>query len=380
MRIPTRPLAAFAFLTAMALMLAACGGDGAAAPESGASATAVTVEPALMRPWNDTVQALGTVKARESVTVTAKVSETVEDVHFESGDVVKAGAPLVTLSGRQQRASLAEAQANAKEADRLYRRQAELAEQQLIARASLDTQRATRDAATARVSQIQAQLSDRVIRAPFAGVLGLRQVSPGSLVTPGTAIATLDDTARVHVDFPVPEASLSHLAAGQVLTATSAAWPGREFSGTVGTVDSRIDPVTRAVTVRGDFDNDDRALRPGMLLQVTLMRPERQALVVPEISIVQVGNSSYVFRVRDDDTVERADIEVGARRGGFAEVVVGLQAGDRVVVDGTGKLRAGEKIRVAAAADSDTAGQQTAGEEDADTRPEAPVAAEPTAE
>ena len=380
MRIPTRPLAAFAFLTAMALTLAACGGDGAAAPESGASATAVTVEPALMRPWNDTVQALGTVKARESVTVTAKVSETVEDVHFESGDVVKAGAPLVTLSGRQQRASLAEAQANAKEADHLYRRQAELAEQQLIARASLDTQRATRDAANARVSQIQAQLSDRVIRAPFDGVLGLRQVSPGSLVTPGTAIATLDDTARVHVDFPVPEASLSHLAAGQVLTATSAAWPGREFSGTVGTVDSRIDPVTRAVTVRGDFANADRALRPGMLLQVTLMRPERQALVVPEISIVQVGNSSYVFRVRDDDTVERADIEVGARRGGFAEVVVGLQAGDRVVVDGTGKLRAGEKIRVAAAADSDTAGQQTAGEEDADTRPEAPVAAEPTAE
>ena len=381
MRIPTRPLAAFAFLTAMALTLAACGGDDAAAPESAGSATAVTIEPVLMRPWSDTVQALGTVKARESVTVTAKVSETVEDVHFQSGDVVKAGAPLVTLSGRQQRASLAEAQANAKEADRMYRRQAELAGQQLIARASLDTQRATRDAANARVSQIQAQLSDRVIRAPFAGVLGLRQVSPGTLVTPGTAIATLDDTARVYVDFPVPEASLSHLAAGQVLTATSAAWPGREFSGTVGTVDSRIDPVTRAVTVRGDVANDDRALRPGMLLQVTLIRPERQALVVPEISIVQVGNSSYVFRVRDDDTVERADIEVGGRRGGFARVMAGLEASDRVVVDGTGKLRAGEKIRVAVNGDTDngTADEKST-DDTADKQPETPTAAEPAAE
>ncbi|GAB2613950.1 efflux RND transporter periplasmic adaptor subunit [Novilysobacter erysipheiresistens] len=344
MRIPTGLGAACAL--AIALTLAACGDDAPA--RDGARALAVTTQPVRMQPWSDTVQALGTVKARESVTLTAKVSETVEDVHFDSGDLVEAGAPLITLSGRQQRAGLAEAQAAANEAERLYQRQANLAEQQLIARAALDSQRATRDAANARVAQIRAQLSDRVIRAPFSGVLGLRQVSPGTLVTPGTAIATLDDTSRVYVDFPVPEAALAHLAAGQRLTATSAAYPGREFEGTVATVASRVDPSTRAVTVRGEFANPDRALRPGMLMQVTLIRPEREALLVPEIAVVQVGNSSFVYRVRADDTVERADIQIGSRRNGMAEVLSGLAVGDRIVVDGTGKLRPGEKVRATA--------------------------------
>jgi len=341
MRIPTALGAACAL--AIALTLAACGDDAPA--RDGARAAAVTTQPVRMRQWSDTVQALGTVKARESVTLTAKVSETVEDVHFDSGDIVEAGAPLITLSGRQQRAGLAEAQAAADEAERLYQRQADLAEQQLIARAALDSQRAIRDAANARVNQIRAQLSDRVIRAPFSGVLGLRQVSPGALVTPGTAIATLDDTASVYVDFPVPEAALSHLAPGQRLTATSTAYPDREFTGTVTTVASRIDPATRAVTVRGEFPNPDRALRPGMLMQVTLIRPEREALLVPEIAVVQIGNSSFVYRVRPDDTVERADIRIGGRRNGMAEVLAGLEVGDRIVVDGTGKLRAGEKIQ-----------------------------------
>src|SRR5690606_5927114 len=122
----------------------------------------------------------------------------------------------------------------------------------------LDTQRATRDAAVARVAQMRADIGDRRIRAPFAGVLGIRQVSPGALVTPGTAVATLDDISRVHVDFPVPEARLSHLAVGQKLTGTSVAWPGQAFEGEVSSIDARIDPGTRAVTVRGDFPNAER--------------------------------------------------------------------------------------------------------------------------
>lgn len=350
-----------AFVLMITLALAACGGD---APErAGDNAAAVTTAVVSMQPWSDTVRGLGTASARESVVVTAKVTETVEKVHFDSGDEVEAGAPLVTLSGTQQRASLQEAQAAANEADQLYRRQAELAGQQLIARSTLDSQRAMRDAANARVERIRAQLGDRVIRAPFSGVLGLRQVSPGALVTPGTAIATLDDTSRMYVDFNVPESSLSHVAAGQTLTATSAAWPGRVFEGTVETVTSRIDPSTRSVAVRGDFPNPDGALRPGMLLQVTLIRPEREALLVPEIAIVQVGNSSYVFRVREDETVERADVQVGERREGVAEVVSGLEPGDRIVVDGTGKLRPGSAIddagRRGRVADDGTAAGET---------------------
>lgn len=329
------------------VVVTGCGRDSAQSDAGNAArAVAVTTGQVRLQPWSDTVQALGTVKARESVIVTAKVSETVEQVHFDSGDSVAAGTPLVTLSGHQQRAELTAALAAANEAQTLYQRQSDLAKQQLIARAALDSQRAIRDAANARVAQIRAQLGDRVIRAPFAGVLGLRQVSPGALVTPGTAIATLDDTAQVYVDFPVPEAALSHLAPGQRLSATSAAWPGREFDGTVTTVASRVDPATRAVTVRGEFPNPDRALRPGMLMQVTLIRPERQALLVPEIAIVQIGNRSFVYRVRGDDTVEQVDIRIGGRRNGKAEVLSGLEVGDRIVIDGTGKLRPGDKVEV----------------------------------
>ncbi len=327
---------------AIALALAACGDDAPA--RDGQRAAAVTAQPVRMQPWSDTVQALGTVKARESVVVTSRVGETVEQVHFDSGDMVEAGERLVTLSGKAQQAALVEAQAAANEAEQLYRRQDELAEQQLIARSALDSQRATRDAARARVAQMRAQIGDRTIEAPFDGLLGLRQISPGSLVTPGTAIATLDDIGRVYVDFPVPEAAFSHLAEGQSLTATSTAYPGREFTGTVATVASRIDPATRAVTVRGEFANPDLALRPGMLMQVTLIRPERQALLVPEIAVVQIGNSSFVYRIKPDDTVERADTEMGTRRNGMAEVLSGLEVGDRIVIDGTGKLRPGEKI------------------------------------
>src|SRR5690606_31531176 len=249
-------------------------GQAASAP---AQATIVTTQLATMQPFSDTILANGTVKARESVEVTAKVSETVQRVHFDSGDEVAAGATLVTLSGNQQQAALQAAEAEATEAEQQYRRGSELVGQQLIARSQLDTQRATRDAAAARVAQMRADIGDRRILAPFAGVLGMRAVSPGALVTPGTVIATLDDISRVHVDFPVPEIHLAHLAVGQVLAGTSVAWPGVTFEGDVSSIDARVDPATRAVIVRGDFPNQERKLRPGMLMQVQLSRPQRQA-------------------------------------------------------------------------------------------------------
>ena len=316
-----RPHSRFGAIGALvlSLALAACGNNEAAQGGGGDRAVPVTTEQVRMRPWSDTVQALGTVTARESVTVTAKVSETVTDVHFDSGDRVRAGAPLVTLSGQAQQAQLREAQTAANEATQLFRRQEELASQQLIARSSLDAQRAARDAANARVAQIRAQLADRVVRAPFSGVLGLRQVSPGALVTPGTAIATLDDIDRVYVDFPVPETALAVLGEGQLLRGTTAAYPGRTFEGVVSTIDSRVDPATRAVTVRGDFANPENLLRPGMLVQIVLSRPEREALVIPEIAIVQVGSRSFVWRVGEDDTVTQATVTVGARRECLAE-------------------------------------------------------------
>ena len=342
---------AFPRLPALALglacVLSACGdGDAPAANGQGRGNAPVPVAIETVRPqsWADSLQALGTVQAREAVTVTAKVSELVERVHFESGQQVARGAPLVTLSGEQQQAALASAQAAAREADQLYARQSALAEQQLIARASLDTQRATRDAARAQVAQIRANLADRVIRAPFAGVLGIRQVSPGALVTPGTAIATLDDISRVFVDFPLPEAELAKVEAGQAIGGTVAAWPELRFDGQVRTIDARIDADSRAATVRADFPNPDGRLRPGMLVNVTLGQSQRQALVVPEIAVVQVGRDSFVFRVKDDESVEQAPVRTGSRNDGRVEIVDGLKPGERIVVEGMGKLRPGMKV------------------------------------
>ena len=337
------PRAATALLLA-SLLLAACGENGQATPASAQQATIVTTQRAAMQPFSDTILANGTVKARESVEITAKVSETVQRVHFDSGDEVAAGATLVTLSGNQQQAALQAAEAAAREAEQQYRRGSELVQQQLIARSQLDTQRATRDAAVARVAQMRADIGDRDIRAPFAGVLGIRQVSPGSLIAPGTVIATLDDISRVHVDFPVPEAQLAQLAIGQALAGTSVAWPGQSFAGAVSSIDARIDPDTRAVMVRGDFPNPERRLRPGMLVQVVLARPQRQALLLPEIAIVQVGRDTFVWRVKADGTVERATVAIGQRRDGKVEIISGIATGDRIVVDGTGKLRPGDAV------------------------------------
>ncbi|MBT2766763.1 efflux RND transporter periplasmic adaptor subunit [Stenotrophomonas sp. ISL-67] len=325
------------------VLLAGCSGKDDAARRQ-ADVVPVTTQVVQTSAWSDTLQALGTAKARESVTITAKVSEIIETVHFDSGQQVSAGTPLVTLRGQAQEAALLQAQATFAEADQLYKRQRELAAQQLVASATLDTQRAIRDAAEARVREMQSDIGDRRVRAPFAGVLGIRQVSEGTLVTPTTVIATLDDIERMHVDFQVPEAELASLAKGDKVSATSVAYPGRTFEGDVATIDTRVDPGTRAVTVRADFINADHALRPGMLLDVRMFRPERQALVIPEIAVVQVGRDSFVFRVKPDHTVERVDVVTGARRSGVVEIREGLKAGERIVVDGTGKLRPGLKV------------------------------------
>lgn len=330
------------------LALAGCDRQAPAA-RGGGAAIPVTTAVVQPRPWSDTVQGLGTVRARESVTLSAKVSEIVEQVHFDSGQKVAAGQPLVTLRVDAQRAALVEAEAAAAEAEQQFRRLESLAAQQLVSRATLDTQRATRDAALARVRQMQSDIGDRQIRAPFAGVLGIRQVSPGALLTPNAVIATLDDISRVYVDFQVPEAALSRVAQGAVVSARGAAWPGRSFEGRVQTVDARIDPQTRAVTVRAEFDNPEGLLRPGMLLDVSLFQPPREALVVPELAVVQVGRDSFVYRVDGEGVVEQVPVRTGLRREGLAEIAEGLAAGDRIVVEGTGKLRPGVKVVDAAA-------------------------------
>nr|WP_282452820.1 efflux RND transporter periplasmic adaptor subunit [Lysobacter sp. CAU 1642] len=326
-------------------MLVACSGEEPSPSRSGGPAPVKVVTESVVRgPWIDTLEALGTARANESVTLTAKVTETVVRVNFEDGQRVEEGQLLVDLSGRAEVAALEEAQAAYTEALKQYERQADLVEQGTLSRSTLDSLVATRDAARARMEAIRARLADRVIAAPFAGVLGFRLVSQGTLVTPGTAIATLDDIDPIKLDFSVPETAMASVAEGQTIRARSAAFPEREFSGEVQVVGSRVDAVTRSVTVRAEIANPDGALRPGMLLTVKLELPQRETIAIPEIALIQVGTSQSVFTVDAEGRARQTEVRAGARKAGRVEIIEGLQQGDRLVTEGIVKLRPGTPV------------------------------------
>jgi membrane fusion protein (multidrug efflux system) len=325
------------------LILASCSHKDAGKDQKSAPATVTTTVLAPVA-WTDTIDAIGTAHSNESVTITAKVSETIQKVEFDSGDFAKAGQVLVTLTGQAEVAGLDEAAAGYRDAEQLYERQQALVARQLIAASALETLRATRDAAKARMDAVRATLSDRVITAPFDGVLGLRQVSQGSLVTPGTVIATLDDVSVIKLDFTVGDSDLPQLSNGQSVIAHSDAYPEQAFDGKITSLDSRVDPVTRAITARAEIANPERKLRPGMLLDVAVQLAPRQSLQVPELALQQVGQQAFLFRVGADDKVQQVPVTIGGRKPGLVEIVGGVKVGDRVVVEGTVKLRDGAKI------------------------------------
>lgn len=295
----------------------------------------------------DSVEAIGTTVANESLTVTAKVTDTVSAVDFEDGDYVEAGAVLVQLTNREEEALLAEARANLDDAESQLARLENLADQNLVSASELDIARSRAEASRARLNTVLARLSDRLILAPFAGVLGFRQVSPGTLLQPNTAITTLDDISVIKLDFTVPETFLGAMSPGARVLAHAASYPDRDFEGTVRTVGSRVDPVTRAFQVRAHIPNDNRLLRPGMLLTVRVITAERTALVVPENAVYQIQDRAYVYVVDSELVAREREIETGERRFGIVEVLGGLEEGERIVTEGIIKLRNGTRVRLA---------------------------------
>ena len=335
---------AISFLALSLIGLAACSSQEPTGKPAAIPAIPVTTTVSEPPSWVDTIEAVGTTKARESVTLTAKITETVRKVNFSDGQRVDAGDVLIEMTSGQQVAALAEAQATFKDAERLMKRNDDLVRQGTVSKQVADTARATHDSSQARVALLRAQLSDRVVTAPFSGVLGLRQVSVGALVTPGTVITTLDDLDTIKLDFSLAERYLARLQPGLELTATSVAYPGRKFVGRITSIDSRVDPITRAILARAELPNADHALRAGMLMTVNVLQAGREVLALPEIAIEQVGSGSFVYRVKPDMKVERVEVELGARQDGKVEVTRGIDAGTRIVVDGMVKLRDGSTI------------------------------------
>jgi len=306
----------------------------------------VIVAPATRVAFPLTVEALGTARANESVNIRPKITETVTAIHFEEGQFVKAGQILVELEDAEARAAVASARASLLDSESKYQRNQELFQTGLVPESEVETAEARRDADRAALDAAEARLADTVVRAPFAGRIGLRRVSLGGLVGPSTVITTLDDTDTIKLDFDVYETALSHIETGLLVIAHSAAWPDTSFSGTVASIDTRVDPVSRTLTIRALLPNSRHLLRPGMFLTVELVRREITALLIPEQAIVPEQSRQFVLVVGEDGFVDRREVVLGRRRPGQVEVVRGIDEGELVVVEGTQKALPGAPVRV----------------------------------
>ncbi len=298
-----------------------------------------------------TVRAPGTARANDSVEIRPQISEVITAIHFTEGQRVEAGAVLVELEDSEANAEVAAAKAALVESETQARRAQELFKTKAVSASELDQRNARRDADRAALAAAESRLAECRIRAPFSGRLGLRRVSLGSLVTPSTIITTLDDTDTIKLDFDVPETALSLLDEGLRVEAQSAAWPERRFVGEVETIDTRVDPVSRTITVRALFPNEEALLRPGMFLAVALLREDVSTLMVPEQAIVPEQSRQYVWVVGADRAVKKREVRTGRRRAGQVEIVDGLEAGERVVAEGTQKVQPGITIEIAGVID-----------------------------
>ncbi len=311
----------------------------------------VILAPVIEDSFADRVQALGTLRANESVTLTGLVTDTVTAIHFDDGQRVSAGDILVEMTSGEETALLAEASSTLAEAERQYNRVQELETQGNASAALLDQRRREYETAEARLDAVRSRLRDRLLVAPFDGVVGLRTISVGALIEPGDPVTTLHDDSVMKLDFTVPSTFLMALEPGLPITARTAAVGDRSFEGRVSSIDNEIDPVTRSITVRALVPNPERLLKPGLLMTVELRKNPRQTIVIPEEALIQRGRRVFVFVVDPEATEPQAterEITIGARRVGEVEVLSGVEPGAYVVVHGAMMLRDGAPVSIKA--------------------------------
>ena len=363
-------------VVAVVLRMAFAGeeGGGPGGPGGARGAQEVAEIRVVDRAFSDSFEVLGVARGRRSVDITSSTTELITRVFFSDGQRVAAGAPLVELRADEQDAGIIEAEARVRQARRDMERWEGLAERGIAPRVTAEQARTDFETAEAALEGAQARRGERMIRAPFAGVLGLSTVTPGTLVNPGTVIATLDDISVVRVDFQVPERYLPVLRPGVEITARADAYPGREFSGRIADLDTRIDPQTRALTARAEFPNPDLAIRPGMSMRVSVQQGQRTAAAVPEAAVQYEGSGAFVYRIASDgerSTAQRIEVQTGAVEAGMVEILQGLDAGDRVIGSGLNRIQPGAAVQVANASNGQ-ASPQSAPEGGAVTRTSAP--------
>lgn len=304
----------------------------------------------------DEIEALGTLQANENIVLTSTVTELITAVNFQDNQRVKKGDLLVEMDTAQEEAEIAEEQSRIDESQKQVDRLRPLVENRAASKSILDEQERELLTAKARIKAIQSRVNERKVVAPFDGVVGIRNISVGALVQPGTQITTLDDDTFMKLDFSVPEIFLSSLEPGINIQAFARAYPDTVFKGTVQSIDSRIDPVTRSVPVRAMIQNADRKLKAGMLMRVVLKKNPRKTLIIPEEALTVRGDSHFVMRAVQDGQSTKAElqkVEIGSRRQGDVEILSGLDEGDLIVNHGALRLRPGAEITIKAKDNND---------------------------
>ena len=293
------------------------------------------------------VEGIGTGLAKESVDISANATELVVGLYFEDGQTVTKGQKLVQLRDDQYQAELQQMRINLAEQERELKRITPLYHARITAQKDYDAARTAVSRAKTAVGIVEYQIGNRRILAPFAGKLGMRNVSIGDLVTPGTKITTLDDVSQIKVDFRVSEKYYPEIRPGQKVGVQTAAFPNQIFAGVITAVSPRIDPVTRTAEVRAAVPNPESKLAPGMLFVVTLELGEHSSILVPEQALMSLGEIQYAYVYHPKQKrVERREIKLGQRSRGQAEILSGLKEKELLVVDGVLKLADGATVQL----------------------------------
>ena len=314
--------------------------------------TAVAVEEAKVEQWPPQLSAIGTLRAFQGIVVAPQVAGVVSAIHFQSGDDVPAGAPLVDLDTSVEEADLANGLAQLKNANVTLDRARALIANGNTPQSTVDAALAARDSAAASVEHTRAVIAEKTIKAPFAGRLGLRNVDLGQYVAAGVSLTTLQQLDPIYVDFSAPEGALANLVAGEETTLAVDSQPGRSFTGKVTAIDARVSADSRNVTVRAEFANPDHKLLPGMFADVTVTTGAPiDVLSLPRTAIVYslYGNNAFVVvpaKSGDGLMVERRFIRVGATRGERIAILDGVKVGEKVVIAGQIKLQPNSPVTI----------------------------------
>jgi membrane fusion protein (multidrug efflux system) len=305
--------------------------------------------------WQAQIRAIGSLRAVRGADLSAQAAGVVDDIGFESGNDVAAGKVLLKLKPNDDYAKLEQLRASAELADQTLKRDQEQFAAQAISQATIDTDVSTLKSAKAQVAAQQALIEEKIVKAPFAGRLGIRQVDLGQYLAAGATVVTLQALDPMLIDFYVPQQALAHLKIGQAATATIDTYPGESFKGTVESINSKVDNASRNVQVRASFKNDERRLVPGMFASVAIDAGESSAqITLPQTCITYnpYGDTVYVVLHahggdgRPKDTVEQHFVKLGATRGDQVAVLSGVKEGDIVVSAGQIKLRSGATVVV----------------------------------